>query len=205
MSEYMSSAVGRIGDSSVASERSQERSWVIESQQGSAQAFNRLVLKWEKPIYSLAFRMLQDRGEAEEATQEVFLLAFKGIRSFRQDSAFSTWLYRIALNHCSTRLKQRPHGINLSLDDAGSVLYPSEKLVVDGSQPEEILRAERRHRVLKALAYLQPEQRAVIELRFFQELTFEQVAEILKTPLSTIKSRLYTGLEMLKARLGSQD
>ncbi|MBN1568871.1 MAG: sigma-70 family RNA polymerase sigma factor [Acidobacteria bacterium] len=201
----MSSAIGRTSSSSVSSDRSQELSWVVESRRGNAQAFNRLVLKWEKPIYSLAFRMLQDREEAEEATQEVFLLAFKGIQRFRQDSTFSTWLYRIALNHCSTRIKQRPSGISLSLDDNGAVIHPMDKLAVDGSQPDELLRAEQRHRVLKALSRLLPEQRAVIELKFYQELTFEEIAEVLAVPLSTIKSRLYSGLEMLKGRLGSQD
>ena len=94
MSEYMSSAIGRIGDSSISSDQSQENSWISESQRGNAQAFNRLVLKWEKSVYNLAFRMLRDREEAAEATQEVFLLAFKNIRRFRRDSA----LFHLALS-----------------------------------------------------------------------------------------------------------
>jgi RNA polymerase sigma-70 factor (ECF subfamily) len=204
MSEYMSSAIGRFGDSSASAEASQENSWVRESRQGNAQAFNRLVLRWEKSIYNLAFRMLKRREEAEEATQEVFLLAFRGIRRFRQNSAFATWLYRIALNHCCTRLKQRPSGINLSLDDAGAALHPMEKLVVGETQPDALLRAEQRRRVLEALAYLPPEQQAVVELKFFQERTFEEVAEVLRIPLSTVKSRLYAGLTTLKSRLGNR-
>jgi len=189
----------------MSSDQSQEDIWISESQRGNAQAFNRLVLKWEKVIYSLAFRILKDREEAVEATQEVFLQAFKGIRRFRRDARFSTWLYRIALNHCSSYLKHRPPGIHVSLDDDGSVSLPAEKLTVVESQTDELLRSEKKRRVLGALSRLLPEQQAVIELKFFQELTFEEISEVLDIPLSTIKSRLYAGLEMLKIRLGNPD
>jgi RNA polymerase sigma-70 factor (ECF subfamily) len=205
MSEYMSSAIDRAGDSSISSDQSQEDSWIAESQRGNAQAFNRLVLKWEKSIYNLAFRMLRNREEAAEATQDVFLLAFKNIRQFRLGSRLSTWLFRIALNHCITRLRHRPPGIHLSLDDDSAAAHPANQLAVSGSQHGELLQLEQRRKVLKALSHLLPEQQAVIELKFYQDRTFEEIAEILATPLSTIKSRLYSGLEMLKVRLGSQD
>src|SRR4030042_2071295 len=76
-----------------------------------------LVLKWERPIYNLALRMLQNAEEAAEATQDVFLRAFKSIRSFRADSSFSTWLYRIAANQCITRPRPRPSQAHYSMDD----------------------------------------------------------------------------------------
>jgi RNA polymerase sigma-70 factor, ECF subfamily len=205
MGEYMSSAIGRIEDSSMTSEQVQEDSWVSASRRGDVLAFNRLVLKWEKTIYNVAHRMLQDREEAADATQEIFLLAFKGIRRFRQDSRFSTWLYRIALNHCTTRVKQRPSGIHLSIDDGDAVQGPAEQLTVAESQAGELLRSEQQRRVIVALSHLQSEQQAVIELKFFQEMTFEEIAQVLDVPLSTIKSRLYTGLEILKTRLGEKE
>jgi RNA polymerase sigma-70 factor (ECF subfamily) len=205
MGEYMSSAISRIGDSSMASEQAQENSWVSASRRGDVLAFNRLVLKWEKAIFNMALRMLQDREEAADAAQEIFLLAFKAIRRFRQDSKFSTWLYRIALNHCITRIKQRPFGIHLSLDDDDAMERPAEQLTVAESQAGELLRSEQQHRVLVALSHLQAEQQAVIELKFFQEMTFEEIAQVLDVPLSTIKSRLYTGLEILKTRLGERE
>ncbi len=205
MGEYMSSAISRTGDSSVASEQAQENSWVSASRRGDALAFNRLVLKWERPIYNVALRMLQDREEAADAAQEIFLLAFKGIRRFRQDSKFSTWLYRITLNHCITRAKQRPSGIHLSLDDENSRENPIEQLVSAGSQAGDLMRSEQQRRVHNALSHLQADQQAVIELKFFQEMTFEEIAEVLDAPLSTIKSRLYSGLEMLKIRLGDKE
>jgi RNA polymerase sigma-70 factor, ECF subfamily len=202
MGQYMSSAISRIGDSSMASEQAQEDSWVSASRRGDVLAFNRLVMRWEKTIYNVAIRMLRDREEAADASQEIFLLAFKGIRRFRQDSKFSTWLYRIAINHCITRVKQRPSGIHLSLDDDAAVERPAEQLTVAESQAGELLRSEQQRRVLIALSHLQAEQQAVIELKFFQEMTFEEIAQVLDVPLSTIKSRLYTGLEILKTRLG---
>jgi RNA polymerase sigma-70 factor (ECF subfamily) len=182
-------------------DQAQEISWVSASQRGDAIAFNRLVLKWERAVYNIALRMLQDREEAAEATQEVFLLAFKNIRRFRRDSKFSTWLYRIALNHCITRAKQRPSGIQLSLDDENASVNPDKHLRIAETQDGELLRSEQQKRVLAALLHLQPDQQAVIELKFFQEMTFEEIAAILDVPLSTIKSRLYSGLTMMRIRL----
>ncbi len=175
----------------------QESEWVARSQRGDALAFNRLVLRWEKPIYNLSLRMLQDPDEAAETTQEVFLAAFKSIRRFRRDARFSTWLYRIAVNQCLTRLRHRPPGTHLALEDRDAA-----RLHVRESHEAEIIDREKRRHVRRALAFLQPDQRAVVELKFFQDQTFEEIAAVLDAPLSTVKSRLYAGLEMLKARLG---
>jgi RNA polymerase sigma-70 factor (ECF subfamily) len=176
---------------------------VSASQQGDTLAFNRLVLKWEGTIFNVALRMLQDREEAADATQEIFFLAFKSIRRFRSDSRFSTWLYRIALNHCISRARHRPPGAHFSLDDANVAVKLVRQMHVEAMQGSELIRSEERKRVLAALSHLPPDQRAVVELKFFQELTFEDIAAVLETPLSTIKSRLYAGLEMLKVRLGA--
>ena len=147
--------------------------------------------------------MLQDTEEAAEAAQEVFLSAFTNIRRFRKDAKFSTWLYRIAVNHCITRLRKRPPGVHLSLDDDSSDEVPlANRLAAPGSHEQDLLRDEGRRRIRAALQRLPAEQRAVVELKFFQDLTFEEIAAICELPLSTIKSRLYTGLETLKVRLG---
>ncbi len=201
----MSSAIIQTCDSTRSTEQAQESSWISASQRGDALSFNRLVLKWEKTIFNVSLRMLQDREEAAEATQEIFLLAYKNIRRFRRDSRFSTWLYRIAINHCVTRARRRPQGIHQSLDEDGEDSRSLERLTVAESQAGELLRAEQRLRVMAALSHLHAEQQAVIELKFFQEMTFEEIADTLSVPLSTVKSRLYSGLEMLKIRLGSLD
>jgi len=203
MSEYASSAITQSGSSQAGVD--QEIPWITASQRGDARAFNRLVLKWEKTIYNAALRLLQDREDAAEATQEVFFLAFKNIRRFRRDSKFSTWLYRIALNHCLTRLKQRPPGTHVSLDDDSREKGDAARFRVAETQAAELMRREQRQRVFAALLHLPPDQQAVIELKFFQDLTFEEIAAVLEAPLSTIKSRLYSGLEMLRIRLGAED
>jgi len=204
MSEYAGPMVQTGSSSIIASDQDQENSWVSGSRRGDTRSFNRLVLKWEKTIYNIAVRILQDREEAAEATQEVFLLAFKSIRRFRGDSKFSTWIYRIVLNHCITRVRQRPPGTHLPLEREHESTNPPPQLRVPENQAGDLLRLEQRNRVLGALVHLSPEQQAVIELKFFQELTFEEIAAILEVPLSTIKSRLYSGLEMLKIRLGTE-
>ncbi len=183
-------------------EKVQETAWVSASQRGDALAFNRLVLKWEKPIYNLSLRMLQDRDEAAEAAQEVFCSAFKNIRRFRRDARFSTWIYRIAVNHCVTRLRRRPPGIHLSMDDRRpeSPLRGWDPSLQ--SHEEGVIRDDERRRVRQALERLPEDQKAVVELKFFQELTFEDIADVLEAPLSTVKSRFYAGLDMLKHRLG---
>ena len=203
MEEILDSALPRkrsIGIRKV--ETSQEAAWVKASQQGDVIAFNRLVLIWEKSIYNLALRMLQDPDEAAESTQEVFLNAFKNIRRFRLEAQFSTWLYRIAANTCISRLRKRPPGVHISLEESSFETSVSLVLPAVDSQERDFLREESYQRVRKALEHLQPEQKVVLELKFYQELTFEEIAQIVDAPLSTIKSRLYTGLESLKVRLG---
>jgi RNA polymerase sigma-70 factor (ECF subfamily) len=192
------------GSAAIPADQEQERAWISSSQQGDTRAFNRLVLKWEKKVYNITLRLLRDREEAAEATQEVFLMAFRNIRRFRLDAKFSTWIYRIAMNYCLTRLKQRPPGTHFSLDDASNSANPVEQLQVAGSQVSELMQREQRSRILTALSHLPADQQAVIELKFFQERTFEEIAAILEAPLSTIKSRLYSGLEILKIRLGNE-
>jgi RNA polymerase sigma-70 factor (ECF subfamily) len=197
-------ALGRTGNTLEASESTQEGFWVDSSKKGDSLAFNRLVLKWEKTVYNVARRMLLDQEEAADATQEIFLLAFKNIRTFRKDSQFSTWLYRIALNHCISRARRRPQGAHISLDDQNCTGIPERELQVAATQSGELIRAEKQTRVLAALSHLVPEQRAVVEMKFFADMTFEDIALVLEIPVSTIKSRLYAALEILKVRMGGK-
>lgn len=188
---------------SLSPDRDMESDWVAASQRGDNRAFNQLVLKWEKPIYNLTLRMLHDPGEAEDTTQEVFLAAFRNIRRFRKDSRFSTWLYRIAVNHCLSRLRRRPQGVHLSLDADRPEERIASRLPSQESHEGEILSEERQSRVRAALQFLQPDHKAVLELKFFQDLTFEEIAAVIEAPVSTIKSRLYAGLEVMRYRLGA--
>jgi len=202
MEESLNRVLSSNRDGDAAAERCQETAWIAACQQGDTVAFNRLVLKWEKPIYNLSLRMLQDRDEAAEAAQEVFCSAFRNIRRFRKDAKFSTWLYRIAVNQCITRLRKRPPGVHLSMDDEGPDAPLKGWTPTTDSHETEMMLQEQRKRVRLALENLPEEQRAIVELKFYQDLTFEEIAAVVEAPLSTIKSRLYAGLAVLKTRLG---
>lgn len=188
---------GEAGRSGAATDT--ERAWVDEARRGNAVAFNRLVLRWETPIYNLALRMLHDPVDAEDTTQEAFLAAFRKIRRFRGDSGFSTWIYRIATNLCVSRLRVRPPGFQ-ALNGANAPDRSVQR--GSGEQEEAVLHAERRRSVHEALVRLHPDQKIVVELRFFQDRTFDEIAEILRVPTSTAKSRFYTALDLLKKKLG---
>lgn len=181
--------------------QSRERAWIKASQKGDGRAFNHLVLMWERAIYGLAFRLLQDPEEAAEATQEAFLLAFRNIRKFKGKARFSTWLYRIACNHCSTRLRRRPQGLHYSLEQLSDRLELQQREDRRDSQEKELLRQERKQQVQLQLERLNEDQKVVVELKFFQDCTFEEISQILGTPLSTIKSRFYAALALLKSQL----
>jgi len=184
-------------------EQTREAAWVEASRGGDSRAFNHLVLRWEKPIFGLAWRMLRSRAEAEEATQEIFLSAYKAMHRFRQGARFSTWLYRIATNHCISRLRRRPAIFQVPIADQvdeDETVKPVQ-LQVSPTHEADLIRADTRRDVVAALAGLNEEQRLVVELKFYQELTFEGIAEILEIPTSTVKSRFYTALGQLKSRL----
>jgi RNA polymerase sigma-70 factor (ECF subfamily) len=175
--------------------------WIEASQAGDLMAFNRLVLKWEHKIFNLTLRMLQNQDDAAETTQEIFLAAFRNISRFKKKAQFSTWLYRIAVNHCITRLRRRPP-MHYSIDDEPEFKGFEPELSVHHQQEEQVLRGERQKRILDSLALLPMEQRVVVELKFFQEETFDRIGKILKIPQSTVKSRFYSALDHLKKRLG---
>ena len=182
----------------------QELDWINASRKGDVASFNKLVLKWEKPIYNLCLRMLREPDEAAESAQEVFLSAFKNISRFRRDSQFSTWLYRIAVNHCISRLRKRPAGVSVSLDRSDEGVEVRRSLLSTRSQEDDFLREESDREIRLALELLTPEQKIIIELKFFHDQTFDQIASILEIPLSTIKSRMYQALDTLKLQLGRE-
>ncbi|MBS1808926.1 MAG: sigma-70 family RNA polymerase sigma factor [Acidobacteria bacterium] len=173
---------------------------------GETEAFSILVRRWERPIYSLTLRMLGRDEDARDACQEAFLAAFRNLNKFRGDAKFSSWMYRIALNACHTRLRSSngPGSINYSLDQEDENGRRME--VADTSTeslPEQVHRVERSQHVRRALQALPPEMRQVIVMKEYEEMTFAEIAEVLGIPVSTVKSRLYTGLQQMRLRLNS--
>lgn len=166
---------------------------------GETEAFNLLVRRWERHIYGLTLRMLGRDEEARDATQETFLSAYRNLSKFRGEAKFSSWIYRIALNICNTKLRSRPRN-SVSLDgereESGFEVAADTGDLSSGIQQEQVARHVRR-----ALQGLPPEMRQVIIMKEYEGLKFSEIAEILGLPLSTVKTRMYTGLSELRKRL----
>lgn len=171
-------------------------------------AFNELVRLYQGRIFRLTFRMLGDRQEAEDLAQEVFITVFKAIGSFRGDSKLSTWLYRVATNHCKNRIKylgRRARGAKKEFDEVGdrdaiesasmstSAQLPRPDEVVTGRETEGFIR--------RALAELPEDQRELVVLRDIENLTYDEIQGVTGLPAGTVKSRLHRARLALQKRV----
>ena len=169
---------------------------------GETDAFSLLVQRWERPIYGLSLRMLGRDEDARDVCQETFLAAFRNLRKFRGEAKFSSWLYRIALNACHSRLRRNGTAAEQSIDEEDDNGRTLELAAVETeSLTERLHRDQRATMVRRALQALPTEMRQVIVMKEYEELTFAEIAEILQIPVSTVKSRLYTGLQQMRLRL----
>jgi RNA polymerase sigma-70 factor, ECF subfamily len=174
-----------------------DRECVEKLQQGETGAFEILVRRHQKTIFNLVYRLLGDYDEAAEIAQESFLSAYKSLSKFRGEATFSTWLYRIALNHASTRRK------SLANSQQKIVLLENTD-PIDERRTDPADRVEQKEvqeRVQHALNSLEPNDAAIILLRDMQDMPYEEVARILDLPVGTVKSRLHRARQALKARL----
>ena len=168
---------------------------------GGTDAFNELVVRWERPIHALAYRVVGRDEDAREICQEAFLRAFRGLKRFKGQAKFSSWLYRIALNLCHDWLRrQRRVGFVQPPEDAEpgelGVVNPINETVED-----LLIRRDLGRAVAQAMALLPPEQRTAIVLKEYHGFTFREIAEFSECPLSTVKTRLYQGLSVLRKHL----
>src|SRR6188472_14961 len=174
---------------------------VARSRGGDLDSINQLVVRWERPIYALAYRVIGREEEARDVAQETFLRAFRALGGFKGQAKFSSWLYRITLNLCRdwirrerrTPVSQAPEGVDL-IELAGET-EPSESI------EQLVSRRELGRAVAKAMAMLPEEQRTAIILKEYHGLTFQEIADLLECPLSTVKTRLYQGLTVLRKQL----
>lgn len=177
--------------------------------EGDLDSFNQLVLRWERRIYALAYRTIGREEEARDIAQETFLRAFRAIRGFKGQAKFSSWLYRIALNLCHDwmRRERRSPIVHLPEGPGSPGSESVMDLVVDQPSPAEpiddtVSRREITRSVARAMALLPEEQRTAIILKEYHGLTFQEIADLLECPLSTVKTRLYQGLAVLRRELG---
>jgi RNA polymerase sigma-70 factor (ECF subfamily) len=179
-------------------------------QQGNRSAFDKLVLIHKDRIFNLCYWFLQDYEEASDSAQEAFIKTFRGLKSFRFQAAFSTWLYRIAVNTCKNRLKSseyRQRKRTLSLDNPGVNGRTNPFMEIRDTSPspmQELEKEERRMLIQKGIASLPSKQRAVLVLRDIQGLSYEEICRITGLNLGTVKSRLSRARLDLKKRLGSK-
>jgi RNA polymerase sigma-70 factor (ECF subfamily) len=175
--------------------------WIRQAVAGDHEAFTRLVEAYQIPVYNLAYRMLGDAREAEDAAQETFLRAYTRLSTYQTDKKFSSWLLAIASHHCIDRLRRRRFTW-LSLDELPFL----EQAAGARNQPEEAaIQREERDEVREMLDQLPPQYRATVILRYWYELSYREIAEVMGTTESAIKSRLYRAREMLAQRaLASQ-
>jgi RNA polymerase sigma-70 factor (ECF subfamily) len=168
---------------------------------GDADSFNQLVLRWERPIYALAYRVIGREEDARDVCQETFLRAFRALGGFRGQAKFSSWLYRIALNLCRdwARRQRRTPVVQLPEDvdviELAASREPTEPI------EELVARRDLTRAVEKAMARLPEEQRTAIILKEYHGLTFQEIADLVGCPLSTVKTRLYQGLTVLRREL----
>jgi RNA polymerase sigma-70 factor, ECF subfamily len=168
---------------------------IRQAARGAVEAFNLLVSRWEKRVYNYLLRITGNREDALDLTQDVFLKAYQNLRKLDDPGRFAPWLYRIAHNEAYSMFRKRrpesdvselePEGTETGITLGGSTVFPLElSLAVAG-----------------ALEQLSPEQREAVVLKIYQGFKFEEMAEILSCPVSTVKSRLYAAFELLKTEL----
>ena len=183
--------------------REQEAMIVRKVLQGDVNAFEKLVTEYEKGVYAIALRMTGNPEDASDMTQEAFIKAYNSLQSFRGDSKFSVWLYRIASNVCLDFLRSRSRKPTVSLsveDDEGE---ETQLDVADESQSPELLleRSLTRDAVQRGLQALAPDYRQILLLREIQGLSYEEIADVLQIEVGTVKSRIFRARKRLCAFL----
>jgi RNA polymerase sigma-70 factor (ECF subfamily) len=166
---------------------------IAKARRGNVEAYNLLVSRWEKRVFNYLLRLVSNREDALDVSQEVFLKAYQSLPKLDDPARFSGWLFRIAHNEAFSLLRRK---------------RPETELVGEPRPPESMLESgprllpmELSLAVETALSLLSADQREAVLLKVYQGFKFEEMAEILECPVSTVKSRLYTALDLLKATL----
>src|SRR5256885_6906171 len=174
---------------------------VARSMGGDSDSFNELVLRWERPIYALAYRTIGREEDARDVCQETFLRAFRALPGFRGQAKFSSWLYRIALNLCRDWIRKERRAPTVQVADDVDLMELAAAAEPSESIEDVVARHDQTRAVERAMAFLPADQRTAIVLKEYHGLTFQEIADVLGCPLSTVKTRLYQGLTVLRREL----
>ena len=174
--------------------------WVQAAIAGDQDAFAELLYAYQDAVYNLCYRMLSDHVEAEDAAQEAFLRAYLNLRRYDPGRSFKTWILSIASNHCIDRLRRRRMQY-VSIDDP----LPSLTLSTNEPEPEDVtILREQSRRIQGLLSDLAPDYRAAVVLRYWYDYSYVEIADMLDTTESAIKSRLFRARQMIAEKLGEE-
>jgi RNA polymerase sigma-70 factor (ECF subfamily) len=172
-----------------------DRALVQATLAGNRDAFDELVRRHQRHVYQLCYRFTGTHEDASDLAQDVFVRAFRGLRSFKGQSTFSTWLYRIGVNVCLNRVGSRTGARTVALD-------ASDRADLRAEQPDAtLLRAERAAEVRAAIARLPPKQRAALILRVYHELPHDEIAEVVGSSVGAVKANFFHALANLRKLL----
>jgi RNA polymerase sigma-70 factor (ECF subfamily) len=178
---------------------------VKRAKKGDSRAFDLLVLKYQGRVAQLVSRYVSNAAEVEDVTQEAFIKAYRALPKFRGDSAFYTWLYRIAANAAKNHLvalSRRPT-TDLALDDSESYEVPGR--LKDNESPDEVIMGQQLEAVIsQAIDVLPLELKAALTLREFEGLSYDEIAEVLECPIGTVRSRIFRAREAIDQKVASQ-
>jgi RNA polymerase sigma-70 factor (ECF subfamily) len=171
----------------------EDRDLILQARRDSTEAYNLLVSRWEKRIYNYLLRLVKNKEDAQDLSQDVFVKAYQNLRKLEDPARFAPWLYRIAHNEAYSLLrKNRPE---TDMEEAEFEPW------AEPGPGRRMLPMEARLAVERALERLSEDQREAVVLKIYQGFKFDEMADILGCPVSTVKSRLYTALDVLKGTL----
>ncbi|HAK51342.1 MAG TPA: RNA polymerase sigma factor RpoE [Gammaproteobacteria bacterium] len=172
---------------------------------GDKRAFDVLILKYQHKIIGLVGRYLRDQDEVQDVTQESFIKAYRALPNFRGDSAFYTWLYRIAINTAKNHLvsrSRRPPDTDIDLDDGE--FQDNSAVLRDNESPEDVLATGQMENVIyRAIDDLPEELKVAVTLREFEGLSYEEIAEVMECPVGTVRSRIFRAREAIEKKIAA--
>lgn len=172
---------------------------------GDQNAYADIVNLYQNKLYQLCYRMLGNKQEAEDITQEAFVRAYINLHSYDQKRKFSTWLYRIATNLCIDRIRKKKPDYYLDAEVAGTDgLDMYSQIASEERLPEDVVeQMELQERIQYEISRLPDKYRSVIVLKYIEELSLQEISEILEMPLGTVKTRIHRGREALRKQLNN--
>lgn len=177
---------------------------VARSIRGDTDSFNELILRWERPIYALAYRTIGREEDARDVCQETFLRAFRALPGFRGQAKFSSWLYRITLNLCRDWMRRQRRAPFVQVPEGSDPVELAAAAEPSEAIEDLVARRDLTRIVERVMARLPEEQRTAILLKEYHGLTFQEIADLVGCPLSTVKTRLYQGLTVLRRELAKE-